>query len=442
MNSLPGGSIMASFASMKIDELNVLENSLNDRLDKFKRMNLNLNMSRGVPCTEQLDIASDMLNLINKDSSFKAEDGVDCRSYGDLAGIPEAVRLFAGMFEVGLNEIIIGGNSSLNLMYDTMLRAMYFEVVGSEKPWSKNEKVKFICPVPGYDRHFSICEGLGIEMITVGMTPDGPDVDEIEKLVADDDSIKGIWCVPKYSNPEGIIYSDETVTRLAAMKTMASDFRIFWDNAYAFHSLSDESKQLKNILSECKKAGNPNRVFIFGSTSKITFAGAGVSILASSEENIKLIKKQISIQTISFDKINQLRHVKYLKNIENVKDIMKKHAAIIKPKFDAVCDIFEKELSGKEIASWIKPNGGYFMSFNALDGCAKKIVAMAKEAGISMTPAGATYPYGNDPHDRNIRIAPTYPPLDELKTAIEVFCICVQIVSIWKHKKDNGGIKC
>ncbi len=432
---------MTALKTMKIDELNKIESDLKERLNKFKEMNLNLNMSRGIPSTEQLDIANKMLSMLDENSDFKAEDGTDCRSYGNLTGIPEAKKLFSKMYEVEENEIIIGGNSSLSLMYETMLKAMYFGVLGSEKPWSHNKKVKFLCPVPGYDRHFAICEGLGIEMINIDMKTDGPDIDKIEELVASDDSIKGIWCVPMYSNPEGIIYSDETVTRLAGMKTKASDFRIFWDNAYAFHSLSNEPKSLRNILEECKKAGNPNRVFIFGSTSKITFAGSGVSIIASSLENIKMITKQMTIQTISSDKINQLRHVKYLKDVNNVKEIMKKQAEIIKPRFDAVCSILEQELSGKEIATWVKPNGGYFMSFKALDGCAKKIVAMAKEVGVSVTPAGATYPYGNDPHDSNIRIAPTYPPLNELKTAIEVFCICVQLVSISKLKEISGGTK-
>jgi len=428
---------MATYETLTAGELSVLENSLNERLEKFKNMNLKLDMSRGKPCSEQLDNISDILNIIDSKSDLIAEDGMDCRNYGDLAGIPEARRFFAEMFEVGEKEIIIGGNSSLNLMYDTILRAMLLGVPGSEKPWSAYNKAKFLCPSPGYDRHFAICKGLGIEMIPIKMNAAGPDMDEVEKYASSDESIKGIWCVPKYSNPEGMVFSDEVVDRMAEMKTKAADFRIIWDNSYVVHSLSDKPDKLKNILVACKKAGNPNRVLIFGSTSKITITGAGVSIVAGSEENIEYILKQISLQTIGYDKINQMRHVRYLKDMNNIREIMKKHASIIKPKFDAVFDIFEKELSGKGIAEWTKPNGGYFISFNASDGCAKDIVAMAKDTGIIITPAGAAFPYGMDPRDRNIRIAPTYPSIEDLKTAIEVFCICVQLISLRKLKEKS-----
>jgi len=423
---------MKSFSGMSKDELREYVNSLRKRYDEFKSKNLKLDMSRGKPCPEQLALSMGMLECLKTEEDYITADGVDTRNYGMLDGIKEAKELFSQMLGVNTNEIIIGGNSSLNLMYDTITRAMLLGVYGSETPWSKLPKVKFLCPSPGYDRHFAICQQLGIEMIVIDMKADGPDMDAVEKLVAEDELIKGIWCVPKYSNPDGITYSDEVVDRFANMKTKAKDFRIFWDNAYAVHHLTDNHDELKNILSACKEAGNPDRVFIFSSTSKITFAGAGVAMLASSENNINTIKKQMSIQTIGADKVNQLRHVRFLKNMDNLKEHMKKHAAILKPKFDAVLEILDKELSGKDIAWWHKPNGGYFVSLNTMDGCAAAVVKMAKEAGVTLTNAGATFPYGKDPRDRNIRIAPSYPSLDELKLAIEMLCICVQIVSIEK----------
>ncbi|MCX8132176.1 MAG: aminotransferase class I/II-fold pyridoxal phosphate-dependent enzyme, partial [Clostridia bacterium] len=314
----------------------------------------------------------------------------------------------------------------------SIARALLLGVLGSEEPWGKLPAVKFLCPSPGYDRHFAICELFGIEMITIDLKHDGPDMDTVEKLVAEDEAIKGIWCVPKYSNPFGITYSDEVVDRLAKMKTAADDFRIFWDNAYAVHHLTDKHDQLKNILTACKDAGNADRVFMFTSTSKITFPGAGVAAMAASENNINFIRKQLSIQTIGPDKINQLRHIKFLKNMKDVEAQMKKHAAIIGPKFDAVLEILEAELGGKDIAWWNKPNGGYFISLNTMEGCAKAVYELASEAGVTLTKVGATYPYGKDPKDRNIRIAPTFPTLEELRKAIEILCICVQIVSAQK----------
>lgn len=408
------------------NEIEVLEN----RYNAFKEQNLKLDMTRGKPCSEQLDISMDMFDISAKDLR-KAADGTDCFNYGVLDGLPEAKELFAQMLDLDVNEIIIGGNSSLNLMYDTIARAMSFGILGCT-PWSKQEKIKFLCPSPGYDRHFAICELFGIEMIIVDMKQDGPDMDAVERLVSQDDSIKGIWCVPKYSNPDGITYSDEVVDRFAALKPKAKDFRIFWDNAYCVHHLSDKPDELKNILTACKKAGNENMVYIFSSTSKISLPGAGVAVMASSVENINSIKKSLTIQTIGHDKINQLRHVKYYKNLEGINLQMKKHAEILKPKFDIVLEILEEELGGKEIASWNKPNGGYFISLNTLDNCAKEVAKLALEAGVVLTKAGATYPYGKDPLDKNIRIAPTLPPVDELKKAIEILAICVQLVSARK----------
>ncbi|MDF2522335.1 MAG: aminotransferase, partial [Clostridia bacterium] len=390
-----------------------------------------LDMARGKPCSEQLNLSNDLMDCLGK-NDYKAADGTDCRNYGLLDGLPEAKELFSKMIEVNPKNIIIGGNSSLNMMYDTIARAMQFGVVGSKVPWGKLPVVKFICPCPGYDRHFSICEIMGIEMIVVPLKQDGPDMDAIEKLVKEDDAIKGIWCVPKYSNPDGITYSDTVVDRLAAMETKAPDFRIFWDNAYAIHHLTDNHDQLKNMMDACTAAGNADRVFIFSSSSKVSFPGSGVAIMAASDNNIALIKKQMSMQTIGPDKLNQLRHVRYFKNFENIEEHMKKHAAILKPKFDMVLDLFNREFAGKNIAFWNKPNGGYFISLFTLDGCAKKIVKMAADAGLTLTSAGATYPYGKDPNDNNIRIAPTFPPVNELKIAIELLCICVEITSIEK----------
>ncbi|WP_248924439.1 aminotransferase class I/II-fold pyridoxal phosphate-dependent enzyme [Paenibacillus hamazuiensis] len=417
---------------MDIDELNRQYQALQEKYEGFKSRGMSLDMSRGKPCPEQLELSRGMLDILSSEDSLKAMDGTDCLNYGGIDGIPEAKQLFAQMLEVGASEILVGGNSSLTMMHDALSRAMLHGVYGSATPWGKLPKVKLLCPSPGYDRHFAICELLGIEMIAVDMLPDGPDMDAVERLVREDDSIKGIWCVPKYSNPEGITYSDETVDRLAGMKTKASDFRIMWDDAYTVHHLTTKPDRLKNILEACKKAGNPDRAFIFASTSKITFPSAGVAVLASSEANLNFIRKQLSVQTIGPDKINQLRHVRFLQNMDVLQAHMEKHAAIIKPKFDIVLNKLESELGGKNIASWIKPNGGYFLSLNTLDGCAKEVVRLAAEAGVTLTKAGATYPYGSDPRDRNIRIAPTFPSAEELETAIDVLCVCVQLASIKK----------
>lgn len=421
---------MTSYKSLSKAQLKTEIEILEKRYNEFKAQNLKLDMTRGKPCAEQLDLTMDMLDIPAKELR-KAADGTDCLNYAVLDGLPEAKSLFAEMLDIEPSQVIIGGNSSLNLMYDTVARAMSFGILGNT-PWSKLEKVKFLCPSPGYDRHFAITELFGIEMIVVDMKQDGPDMDTVEKLVAEDESIKGIWCVPKYSNPDGITYSDEVVERFASLKAKAKDFRIFWDNAYCVHHLTDHPDQLKNILTACKAAGNENMVYIFSSTSKISFAGAGIAVMASSNENINSIKKLLTIQTIGHDKINQMRHVKFFKNMDGISQHMKKHAEILKPKFDTVLEILEKELSGKEIASWNKPNGGYFISLNTLDNCAKEVAKLASEAGVVLTKAGATYPYGKDPKDRNLRIAPTMPPVADLKKAIEILAISVQLVSAKK----------
>ena len=400
-------------------------------LEDFKKKGLKLDMSRGKPSAEQLDLSNEMLTHC-LDGDHISENGVDCRNYGVLDGIYEAKRLFMEMIGVGRWEIIIGGNSSLQMMYDVLAKAMLLGVKDSPKPWCKCEKVKWLCPAPGYDRHFAICEAFGIEMITVPMLSDGPDMDMVEKLVAEDEAIKGIWCVPRYANPTGVVYSDRVVTRFANMKTAAPDFRIFWDDAYCVHSLDDNVPRILNILDECKHAGNPDRVLIFASTSKISFPGGGVAIVGASEENINFMKAQMACQTIGYDKLNQLRHAKFFRTYEGILEHMKKHRAIIKPKFDAVLDALDSELAPLGAGSWSRPKGGYFISFDGEPGTAKRIVALCKEAGVTLTGAGATFPYGIDPEDKNIRIAPTYPELPELKAAMEIFCVAVKAATAEK----------
>ncbi|MGE6629416.1 aminotransferase class I/II-fold pyridoxal phosphate-dependent enzyme [Bacillus sp. NPDC077027] len=423
---------MSGFTALSEAELNELYSTRQKEYEAYKSKNLHLDMSRGKPSPKQLDLSMGMLDVVTSKDVMTAEDGTDVRNYGGLTGLPETKRLFAEVLNLKPEQIIIGGNSSLNMMHDTIARAMAHGVYGSTTPWGKLPKVKFLAPSPGYDRHFAICELFNIEMIPVEMKADGPDMDQVEKLVAEDEAIKGIWCVPKYSNPDGITYSDEVVDRLASMETKAADFRIFWDDAYAVHHLTDTPDPLKDIFKAIEAAGHPNRVFMFASTSKITFPGSGVALMASSEANVSFTQKQLSVQTIGPDKINQLRHLHFFKNPDGLTEHMKKHAEIIKPKFDLVLSILDEKLQGTGIADWHKPNGGYFISLNTLDLCAKAVVQKAKEAGVTMTGAGATFPYGKDPHDRNIRIAPTFPTLDELKMAIEIFTLCVQLVSIEK----------
>lgn len=430
---------MTAYKDMSREELLELKSRLEKEFEDVKGKGLKLDMSRGKPSKAQLDLSMGMMDVLKSTSDLVCEEGVDCRNYGVIDGIKEAKQLLSDMMEVPKDNIIIFGNSSLNVMYDTVARAMTHGIMGST-PWAKLDKVKFLCPVPGYDRHFAITEHFGIEMINIPMTSDGPDMDLVEQYVENDPAVKGIWCVPKYSNPQGITYSDETVHRFAKLNPAAEDFRIFWDNAYGIHYLYDrpESEQphILNILEECGKAGNPDIVYEFCSTSKITFPGAGVAAMASSEANIADIKSKLKWQTIGPDKINQLRHVRYFKDINGMKDYMKKHAAIIRPKFEAVLETLEKELGELGIASWSKPVGGYFISFNAEKGCAKAIVAKCKEAGLVLTGAGAAYPYGNDPEDSNIRIAPTLPPIEELKVATDLFVTCTKLVTVEKFLSE------
>ena len=422
---------MTDFNRISVEELKHIESKLNQQYSQFQSRNITLDMTRGKPCPEQLDLCLAMLDCVNNDN-IKSRDGTDLRNYGGLDGIPAAKELFAQYLEVEPDEIIIGGNSSLNMMHDTFMRAMLKGVAEDVQPWAKLPEVKFLCPSPGYDRHFFICDYLGIQMIPIAMDANGPDMDAVEHLVATDGSIKGIWCVPKYSNPTGIVYSDEVVERLAAMHTKAADFRIFWDNAYAVHFLNDSPAGLKNILSACKRTDNPDRVYMFGSTSKISFSGSGIAMMAGSTRNMEYIKKQISFQTIGPDKINQLRHVRFFKNMAGIENHMKQHAAILKPKFDAVATILEKELRHKNIAQWSKPDGGYFVSLDTMDGCATTVIQLASDAGVKLTPAGSTFPYKKDPRDRNIRLAPSFPQEKDIRQAMALVTICIQLVSIAK----------
>ncbi len=409
-----------------------------ENLDEYKRMNLKLDMSRGKPSAEQLELSQGMLGVINSPEDCFTEGGFDCRNYGVLDGIPEAKQIFSEILDVPSKNIIVAGNSSLNIMYDEIARLMLYGAAGVEEPWAKQERIKFLCPVPGYDRHFGICESLGIEMINVDMTPNGPDMNQVEELVRDP-SVKGIWCVPKYSNPEGITYSDETVQRFAALKPAAPDFRIFWDNAYIIHTFSDSDTRLLNIFDEAKKYGNEDIVLIFMSTSKISFPGSGVAVMAASDANIAHTKSKMAIQTIGYDKLNMMRHVKFFGSVDGLMDHMKKHADIIKPKFDAVLSTFENMLVPYGVANWTKPIGGYFLSLNVRQGCAKRVYELAKEAGVTLTEAGATFPYKHDPRDCNLRIAPTYPTVEEMETASTILCLCVRAAALEKMIEDAAG---
>ena len=430
---------MTAYKDLSVEELQSLKSELEVKFAEIKAQNLKLDMSRGKPSKAQLDLSMGMMDVLSSEANLICEEGVDCRNYGVLDGINEAKQLLSDMSEVPKENIIIFGNSSLNVMYDTISRSMTHGVMGST-PWSKLDKVKFLCPVPGYDRHFAITEHFGIEMINIPMTDEGPNMDMVEALVNNDDSVKGIWCVPKYSNPQGITYSDSTVRRFARLKPAAKDFRIYWDNAYTIHHLyEDKQDYLIEILMACKQEGNPDMVYKFCSTSKISFPGSGIAAIAASTANLADIRKQMTIQTIGHDKVNQLRHARFFKDIHGVVEHMKLHADILRPKFEAVIDVLEKELSGLEIGSWIKPRGGYFISFDSLEGCAKAIVAKAKEAGVIMTPAGATFPYGKDPKDSNIRIAPSFPTPEELALAAEIFVLSVKLVSIEKILGEKNG---
>lgn len=423
---------MKSYQEMTKDELLQEKKALETQFRKIKEMGLALDMSRGKPGTDQLDLSMDMMDVLDAKTELKSENGTDLRNYGILDGIPEAKRLIADMVGTKPENVIVYGNSSLNIMYDQIARAELFGLCGNT-PWSKLEKVKFLCPVPGYDRHFAITEAFGIEMINIPMTEDGPDMDLVENYVNNDPAVKGIWCVPKYSNPQGIVYSDETVRRFAALTPAAEDFRIFWDNAYAVHHLyEDDQAEILNILEECEKAGHPDMVFQFCSTSKISFPGSGIAAISASPANLEDIKKRLTIQTIGHDKINQLRHVKYFKDMDGVQAHMKKQAALIRPKFELVEKVLAEEIAPRAIGSWVNPKGGYFISFEALPGCAKEIVAKCKEAGVVLTGAGSPFPYKKDPADAVIRIAPTYPSREELGEAVKVFAVVVRLVSVQK----------
>ena len=429
---------MKAYKDMSKDELLTLKAALMEEYKEAEAKGLSLNMARGKPGASQLALAMPMLDVFNSSSDMKTLLGNDTRNYGDLDGIGEARKLMADMMGVKKDNVIVCGNSSLNIMYDTVSRSMTFGVNGST-PWCKLDKVKFLCPVPGYDRHFKITELFGIEMINIPMDDHGPDMDLVEKYVNNDPAVKGIWCVPKYSNPTGISYSDEVVRRFAALKPAAEDFRIYWDNAYCIHHLyEDVHDEILNILEECEKAGNPDMVYIFSSTSKISFPGSGISAIASSVNNINNILKLMTVQTIGHDKINQLRHVRFFKDIDGLNAHMKKHGELLRPKFEAVLNTLEEELGGLEIGTWIKPRGGYFISFNSMPGCAKEIVAKCKALGVVLTGAGATYPYGKDPEDSNIRIAPSFPTPEEMLAASKIFVLCVKLVSVDKLLEEQA----
>lgn len=422
---------MTEFAEMSKEELEQAKEAADRDYEELKARNLSLDMSRGKPAPSQIDHANGMLKAM---TDYHTKAGMDVRNYGVLDGIPEMKELFSELLDIPAGQLIVGGNASLNLMFDAVMRLFVFGTMG-EKPWGRLDKVKFLCPSPGYDRHFTICETLGIEMIPVPMTKEGPDMDMVEELVGSDTSIKGIWCVPKYSNPQGICYSDETVDRLASMKTAAKDFKIFWDNAYGVHPVFEDVK-VKNIIDACEEAGTKNRPYYFFSTSKITFPGAGVSLIASSEENINEIKKIMGAQTIGYDKVNQLRHVQFFQNAEGLRSHMQVLAECMRPKFETVLKYLNKELAGTGLAVWEEPKGGYFVSVDVYPGCAKEVVRLAKEAGVVLTGAGATYPYKKDPKDSNLRIAPTYPTVEELEQAMELFCVCVKKAALHKLVRE------
>ena len=416
---------------MSAAELNAVKDELEKALSKYASTGKKLNMTRGVPSDDQLALCNGMLTCLSEDD-YRTSGGADCRNYGGLDGIPEMRKIFADLLDLSPEEVIVGGNSSLALMFDNVAVNMSHGVRDGQ-PWQSQGKIKFLCPSPGYDRHFTICNYFHIEMIPIAMGPSGPDMDAIEKAVSSDPMVKGIWCVPKYSNPTGIVYSDETVRRFAKLKPKAEDFRIYWDNAYAFHDLGNAKAVIPNIVRLCAEEGSPNTPLVFASFSKVSFAGASVTCMASSKSNCEYIKKRLVAQTIGPDKLNQLRHARFFRNAEGVLSHMEKHAAILRPKFRLVADTLRRELDGLGVAEWTNPDGGYFVSFNALEGCAKRIVALCEKSGVTLTPAGATYPDGMDPKDSDIRLAPTCPPLVELGEALEIFCAAVKLASVEKY---------
>ncbi len=420
-----------SYLEMSKEELDVELKKMKEAYEQYKSMDLQLDMSRGKPGSAQLDLSEGLLTTVISNEDCRTLAGLDCRNYGSLEGIPEMRRIFARILGVDKNEVMVGGNSSLNMMFDTVSTMMTANVCGGT-PWARLDKIKWLCPAPGYDRHFAITQYFGFEMITIPMKSDGPDMDMIEQLVSQDDTIKGIWCVPKYSNPQGITYSDEVVRRFARLKPLAKDFRIMWDNAYVIHDISENSDTLLNLMDECKKCGNEDLPIMFTSTSKITFPGAGVACMACSENNMNFFRKKYSVQTIGYDKINMLRHVKFFGSYEGLMEHMQKHRAVLEPRFNAVVNKLENELGSLGIAHWVKPNGGYFVSVDVLEGCAKRVVELCKNAGVVLTSAGATFPYGKDPKDSNIRLAPTLPPVEELEMAMNLFCVAVRLASLEK----------
>ncbi len=421
-------------SQMTPEELRAFMAAEQAKLDHYSEMNLTLDLTRGKPNQAQLDLSSEMLHIISDRGDCFSASGLDCRNYGILDGLPETKKLFSDLLNIPTSQILVLGNSSLNVMYDTLVRAMLFGVAGGHEPWCRQGRIKFICPSPGYDRHFTMCRTLGIEMIPVRMLEDGPDMDEVYNIACSDPSVKGIWCVPKFSNPEGTTFSDEVVEQFAALKPAAPDFRIFWDNAYAVHELYDEEVPVANIFERAKEYGTEDNIFYFASTSKITFPGSGLAIMAASEKNLEQIRPIIATQTIGYDKINQMRHVKFFKDAEGIHAHMRKHAEILRPKFELVEHLFDKHLSELEIAHWSKPRGGYFISLY-VDGCARRVYQLARSVGVTLTTAGSTYPYGRDPHDSNLRIAPTYPEAEQLKQAIEILCCCVKVASAEKLLK-------
>ena len=421
-----------SYKNLPTEFLNKELESLEEQLNEFKKLGLRLNMKRGVPCKEQIDLSMGMMDILNSDSDFKCEDGIDCRTYGELVGIPECRRLLGEIIELPPENIIIFGNSSLNIMFDCVAHAYVHGVMGNT-PWSKLDKVKWLCPVPGYDRHFAICEYFGIEMINIPMNEDGPDMDLVEELVSKDESIKGIWCVPKYSNPSGVTYSEEVVRRFIALKPKAKDFRIYWDNAYSVHHLyEDKQDYLIEIISEARKANNPDIVYKFTSTNKISFPGSGIAALAASPNNLEDIKRYMEVQTIGYDKVNQLRHVRFFHDLNGIKQMMRKHAEILRPKFEKVEQILDKNFLNSDLISFTRPRGGYFISLDCNYNVAKEVVAHCNELGVQFTPAGSSYPYHLDPNNTNIRIAPSYPSLEELEVAINVLSYVIKYESLKK----------
>ena len=426
-----------SFSEMSHEELKALIAAEQKKLDHWSDMDLTLDLTRGKPNQAQLDLSSGMLSIISNRGDCFSASGLDCRNYGILDGLPETKKLFSDLLDIPAKNILVLGNSSLNVMYDTIVRAMLFGVAGGHEPWCRQGRIKFICPSPGYDRHFTICREMGIEMVPVKMNDDGPDMNEVYNIACSDPSVKGMWCVPKFSNPEGITYSDEVVEQIAMMKPAAPDSRIFWDNAYVVHELYDENVPLANIFELAKQYGTEDNIFYFASTSKITFPGSGLAIIAASDKNLEQIRPIIATQTIGYDKINQMRHVKFFKNADGIRAHMRLHAAILRPKFELVENKFEENLGGLGIAHWTKPRGGYFISLYVNNGCARRVYQLARSVGVTLTTAGSTYPYGRDPYDANLRIAPSYPELDELSQAIEILCSCIKVACAEKILKDN-----